>query len=262
MKKLKVFIILTISFTMIIISLNGTLLSKPLSPENTFPVSEDIIKKSLKEESLKWEFKEPQSLNKNSVVYKLYNENDKLIGIVSSTQTENRRILNFNLIDTSSSQSLISEPIQKENWLNAVSLACRLYGGFSDTDKVFTQFIDDTNGNKYKRDDGSMLWHKKIDGKYCLIRLNKSKELNTIIISNKFSYKEANVNIIIKLFNFITFNKTRRVTAKLLLVLNIIYSNNYDNIILSFANSPPLAWSNFSSKSETLRFFFSSPWTS
>lgn len=188
MKKLNIFIILTIAITLIIISLNS-LLSRKV-PENTFPVSEDIIKKSLDAEKLTWKFKEPQSLNKGSVVYKLYNENDMLMGVVSSTETEKRRILNFNLIDTSS-QSSKSEPIPQENWLIAVSLACRLYGGFSDTDKVYNQFLDDTNSDKYKRDDGSILWHKKIDGKYCLIRLNVSKEINTIIISNKFSYKEA-----------------------------------------------------------------------
>ena len=35
-----------------------------------------------------------------------------------------------------------------------------------------------------------------------------------------------------------------------------------DKIILSFANSPPLAIWNFASRSETCRFFFSSPETS
>ena len=36
----------------------------------------------------------------------------------------------------------------------------------------------------------------------------------------------------------------------------------YDNIIRSFANSPPLTSSNFASRSATFRFFFSSPDTS
>ena len=36
----------------------------------------------------------------------------------------------------------------------------------------------------------------------------------------------------------------------------------YESIMRSLANAPPLAWPNFSSRSLTCRFFFSSPRTS
>lgn len=188
MKKHLKYIIFTGIFILITIFINTKSINSTLPPENAFFLHEEII---LKTDNIEFNLEQTQPLNEGSVVYNIYNENDKQIGIASFTETDKRRLINFNLIDTTNSKLSISEPIKKEQWSDLISLICMLYGGFSDDSNVYDKFIKDIKSDKYITDDGNTVWDKKIDGKYIFIRLNENKDINTIIISNKFSHKEV-----------------------------------------------------------------------
>jgi len=143
-----------------------------------FPLSSEDIEEVLLSEDLKWKITESDSFGEGHKVYRLENENNKIICFITSYGNNNMKSLQLSFFpkDPKVSKS-ISEPISEDEWVNMLKLTGKLYGDSKIHKKTYNELVKYTSersSNKY----GHASFTKRVDDIHLRIGLRASKETN------------------------------------------------------------------------------------
>ena len=183
--------VLLIAFGVIIIAL-FTIVSilSTRKPENPFPLSKETIEEAFEEQDLQWELGDTQSWQEGHINYAVHNQNGKITLFINSVifntadgkligtvnLANERKMLTLSLLPPQNSESRITEGIEEEQWPQIFGLACSLYGGSRNSEKVFRQFTKDLKKEKYEPKDRVIIWDKKIDGVQYMVKAKPSEK--------------------------------------------------------------------------------------
>lgn len=195
MKKLIVIMVLS---HIIIGICNGC--SKQQLPMSEYPLTEATIEAALTKAELFWTIANRVDFDEDRVYYELVNEDKKEIAVISSVGGLGKRLLQINLLFTSTT----SVPLPPEDWGKTVRLATILFGGFEHENQIFDTFqntfnekalIDGIPGTDPK-DQERIRWSDDINNVNCFIALRRrniksdspTTEMVSIIISTSENF--------------------------------------------------------------------------
>lgn len=139
--------------------------------ENPFPLDKETIEATFERHGLSWTLGEYSSFQEGQSVYMVHNENDKITATLNSIALIDGRMLDLNFIKTSPSESKLTEAIAEDDWPTMFALACGLYGGFRNSEKVFQQMSNYLQTQRYEPQDRTITWDEKIGGIHYMVAL-------------------------------------------------------------------------------------------
>lgn len=188
-------IILAVIVILIFSIMNGCALEEV---QYDFPLASEGIEEVLLSQDLKWKITESDSFYEGHKVYRLENENDKIISFISSYGNKNMKSLQLSFFpkDPKVSKS-VSEPINEDEWVSMLRLAGSLYGNsklYKTTYNKLIKYTSERSSNKY----GSTSLTMRVDDIHLRVVLRASEEtsnkydLAAIFLMNDVAY-EANL---------------------------------------------------------------------